>query len=135
MPLEPVGCAVVKMPEPRPCVLEPAPEPQPAPAAGRAAPEHCCRGGAQFRLLGATPYISGFVFRCTILFLGPRRSRSVFALAIGFCSRNRFLLLFGCCSVTIFWNRAPYIACVAFPFGRIYYYVHSKPPGPPTFVG
>jgi hypothetical protein len=58
--------------------------------------------GPQFRLLCAAPYISVFFLRCAVLCLGSRRSRSAFALAIGFCSRNRFLLLFGCCSVAIF---------------------------------
>jgi hypothetical protein len=41
--------------------LEPAPEPEPLPAAGRVAPEHCCRGGRSSGYwVGASPRVCFF---------------------------------------------------------------------------
>jgi hypothetical protein len=57
--------------------LEPAPEPEPAPAAGRAAPEHCCRGGRSSGYWVPPLTFHIFFLRCVVLCLGPRRSQTI----------------------------------------------------------
>ena len=53
--------------------LEPASEPEPLPAAGRAAPEHCCRGGRSSGYW--VPALTFQFFFTTVIYrLGSRQS-------------------------------------------------------------
>jgi hypothetical protein len=64
-PLEPVGCSVVQMLQPEPAL-----------AAGRAAPEHCCRGGRSSGYWVGASHMPGF-FKNGVSFVFRILSRDI----------------------------------------------------------